>query len=195
MVALLSFLILLLPALLARASPVSVQPAARSRVYSRAQRAIYGVSVGSDVTRFVVRYANSQRWKQSTAVSISQGASLLQKVPAFSSYLTRPPLTSPIYRSFLLLAPNTAQIQRPRTAFTWSFTFPTPSVLAATLPLSSGLSTAPLSLIARVQPLCLSGFMVDRLQVVPRAIPQSMALTSPPRPNPLSRLSNTGLEE
>jgi len=163
MVALLSFLVLLLPALLACTSPVPVQPAARSRVCSRAQRAMYGVSVGSDVTRFVVRYANTQRWKQSTAVSISQGASLLQKVPAFSSYIARPPLTSLIYRTSLLLVPSTAQVQRLRTAFIWLSTFPTPSVLVATLPLSSGLSTAPLSLITRVQSLCLSGSMVDHL--------------------------------
>jgi len=195
MVALLSFLVLLLPALLACTSPVSVQPAASDRVYSRAQREIYGVSVGSGVTRFVCRYANAKRWKQSTAVSISQGISLLQKVPAFSSYIARPPLTSLIHRNFLPLAPSTAQVQRPRTAFIWLSTFQTPSVLAATLPLTSGLSTAPLSFITRAQSLCFSGSTVDHLQVVPRAIPQSMALTLPPRPNPLSRLSNTGLAE
>lgn len=108
MVALLFFLPLLFLALLARTSPVPVELAARGQVYSQAQRAQYGVSVGGDVTRFVVKYANAQRWKQSTAVSISQGASLLQKVPAFSSHLVRSSPMSPVYRTFLPLAPSTA---------------------------------------------------------------------------------------
>jgi len=151
MVALLSFVALLLPILLARTSPVPVELASRDQVYSQAQRAQYGVSVRSDVTRFVVKYANAQRWKPSTAVSISQGASLLQKVPTFSSYLVSPSLTSPIYRTFLPPAPSPVQVPRLRTAFTWFFTFPTPSVLVATLPLSSGSVTAPLSLITRAQ--------------------------------------------
>jgi len=85
MVALLSFVTLFLSVLLAHTSPVPVELAARGPVYSHAQRAQYGVSVRSDVTRFVVKYANAERWKPSTAVSISQGASLLQQVPIFSS--------------------------------------------------------------------------------------------------------------
>jgi len=158
MVALLFFLALLLPALLARTYPVSVKPATRGRAYSQ-----YGVPIGGDVTRFVVKYANAQRWEQSTAVPISQVASLFQQVPTFSSYLIRPSLTSPIYRTFLLLAPSPAQPQRLRTAFIWLFTFPTPSVLAATLPLSSGSFTVLLSFITRVHCFCLSGFMVVHL--------------------------------
>lgn len=139
MVTLLSFLVLFLLALSARASPVST---ARSRVYSHAQRSTYGVSVGGDVTRFVVKYANAQRWKPSTVVSISQAMSLLQQVSAFPSYPARPLLTSSIYRTFLLLAPSPTQLQRLRTAFIWLSTFPTPSVLTVTLPLSSGPFTA-----------------------------------------------------
>lgn len=79
MVALLSFVALFLPIILARTSPIAVQLAARSPVYSYAQRAPYGVSVRSDVTRFVVKYANAHRWKPSTPVSISQGPGLLQQ--------------------------------------------------------------------------------------------------------------------
>lgn len=145
MVALLSFVALLLPALLACASPVPVEFTARSQTYSYAQRATYGVSVGNDVTRFVVKYANAQRWKQSTAVPISQAASLLQQVRQFSFHFVGPSLTSPIYRTFPRLVPSPVQVQRPRTVFIWLFTFQTPSVLAVTLPLSSGLFTASLS--------------------------------------------------
>ncbi|KAF9652913.1 alpha/beta-hydrolase [Thelephora ganbajun] len=79
MVALLSFVALLLPALLVRTCPVSIGLTTKGRVYSQAQRAQYGVLVRSDVTRFVVKYANARRWEPSTAVSISQGTSLLQR--------------------------------------------------------------------------------------------------------------------
>ena len=80
MVALLSFLILLLPVLLVRSSPIAAELTSRSPFFDNDQRAHCGVSVGSDVTRFVVKYANAQRWKPSTPVSIAQGASLLQQV-------------------------------------------------------------------------------------------------------------------
>jgi hypothetical protein len=80
MVALLSFIVLLLPVFLARSSPIVADLAARSPVYNHDQRAHCGFSVREDVTRFVVKYANAQRWKPSTPVSISQGASLLQQV-------------------------------------------------------------------------------------------------------------------
>ena len=80
MVALLSFVALLLPVLLARTSPVPAELGARDQVFGQTQRIQFGVPVGSDVTRFVVKYATAQRWKQSTVASISQGASLLQKV-------------------------------------------------------------------------------------------------------------------
>ncbi|KAF9792839.1 alpha/beta-hydrolase [Thelephora terrestris] len=79
MVALLSFIVLLLPVFLARSSPIVADLAARSPVYNHDQRAHCGFSVREDVTRFVVKYANAQRWKPSTPVSISQGASLLQQ--------------------------------------------------------------------------------------------------------------------
>ena len=156
MVALLSFVALLLPVLLARTSPVPAELAARGQVYSHAQRAQYGVPIGSDVTRFVVKYANAQRWKPSTVASISLGVSLLQQVPIFSSYLVGSSLTSLVYRTSLLLALSPAQVQRPRIAFIWLFMFPTPSVLVATLPLSFGsFSTGP-SPFARAQCLLLN---------------------------------------
>ena len=80
MVALLSLAVLLLSAVLARSSPVGFKLAARGPVYNHDQRADCGFPVRSDVTRFVVKYANAQRWKPSTPVSISQGVSLLQQV-------------------------------------------------------------------------------------------------------------------
>ena len=138
MVALLSFVALLLSALLARTSPVPAELAARGPTYSYAQRVQYGVAVSSDVTRFEVKYANAGRWRPSTPVSISQGASLLQQVPILSSYPTKVSLTSLTYRIFLLLVPNPAQAPRPRTAFIWLFMSPIPSALVATPPLSSG---------------------------------------------------------
>lgn len=79
MVTLLSFVVLLIPVLLARSSPIAVELAPRSPFFDYDQRTHCGVSVGSDVTRFVVKYANAQRWKPSTPVSISQGASLLRQ--------------------------------------------------------------------------------------------------------------------
>lgn len=84
MVTLLSFVILLLPVLLARSSPIAVELASRSPFFDYDQRTHCGVSAGSDVTRFVIKYANSQRWKPSIPVSISQGASLFRQVCKFS---------------------------------------------------------------------------------------------------------------
>ena len=158
MVALLSFVALLLPALLARTSPVPVEFAAGGQVYSHAQRAQYGVPVGSDVTRFVVKYANAQRWKPSTVASISLGVSLFQQVPIFSSYFVGPSLTSLVCRTSLPLALSLVQVRRPRIAFIWLFMFPTPSAPVAMLPLSFGsFSTGP-SPVTRAQ--CL---LLDRL--------------------------------
>jgi carboxylesterase type B len=54
---------------------------------------MYGVPVGNDVTRFVVKYANAQRWKQSEAVSISQAASLFQQVSTLP-FLPRQPFVN-----------------------------------------------------------------------------------------------------
>lgn len=190
MVALLSFVALLLLALLGHTSPVPVELSARGPVYCHTERAQYGVPVRNDVTRFVIKYADAQRWKPSTPVSVSQGLGLLQQVPTSSSYLVKPSLTSPICRTFPLLARSPAQVPRPRTAFIWLFMFPTPSAPVATLPLSSGSSSAPLSPATRS---FFSGSMADRSRAVLRAILQSMAPTSPPRPSPLSRLSSTGL--
>jgi len=151
MVALPSFLALLFSALLVRTSPVSFEFDARSQVYSHYWREKFGVSVGSDVTRFVVKYANAQRWKQSTAVGISEILNLHQQVPTFPSYFVRPSSTNPIYRTFLPLAPIPAQVQRLRTAFISSCTFRTPLDLAVTLPLSYGSLSTSSSLVASAQ--------------------------------------------
>jgi hypothetical protein len=87
MVALFYLAVLLLSGLLARSSPVAIELAARGPVYNHDQRVHWGFSVQNDVTRFVVKYANAQRWKPSTPISISQGTSLLQQVNTFPSYL------------------------------------------------------------------------------------------------------------
>lgn len=196
MVALLSFVTLLLPVLLTRCSPVPVELPPRGPVYDHSQRSHCGVAVRSDVTRFVVKYANAQRWKPSTPVSISQGASLLQQVSPFPSCLVSAPLTGSTYRTFLPLAPSLAQVPCPRTAFLWLFMFPTPSDMVATLPPSSGeLSDPALSNHTALIILSSSGFMVVHSPPVLRATPQSMALTLPLRPNLLLQLFNTGLAE
>lgn len=108
MVALLSLLVLFLSALLARSSPIPTELTARGPVYNHDQRAHCGLPVRSDVTRFVVKYANAERWKPSTPVSILQGASLLQQVYTFCSNLVWMQLTSRVYRISLLHAPNLA---------------------------------------------------------------------------------------
>ena len=112
MVVFLSFVALLLLALLARTSPVPVELVARGPVYSNAERAQYGVPVRNDVTRFVVKYATARRWEPSTVVSILQGVSLLQQVPTSSSYPVNPrsqtqsigpsPRLSPVWLKFYI---------------------------------------------------------------------------------------------
>ena len=150
MVALFSFVALLLLALLARTSPAPVELAARGRVYSHPQRAQYGVSASHDVTRFVVKYANARRWEPSTAVSLSQGPGLLQQVSTPSSHLVRPSLMSPICRTSPLPAPSPTQIPHLRTAFIWLSMFLTPSVPVATLLLSSGPFSTSLPLVTHI---------------------------------------------
>lgn len=107
MVTLLSLLLFFLTALLARGFPVATKLAARGPFYSHDQRARWGSPVRSDVTRFVVKYANAQRWKPSTVVSILQGTSLLQQV--YILFLPRLlPSMNRGYRTSLLLAPSLA---------------------------------------------------------------------------------------
>lgn len=108
MATLLSFVLFFLLVLLVRSSPVTIELATRGPVYNHDQRAHCGFPIRSDVTRFVVKYANAQRWKPSTPVSISQGASLLQQVHTLSSYFVWMSLISGVYRTSLLLAPNLA---------------------------------------------------------------------------------------
>lgn len=182
MVALLSFIVLILPVLLARSSPIAPELATRSSVYNHDQRAHCGFSVRDDVTRFVVKYANAQRWEPSTPVSILQGASLLQQVCTCSSYLVLALLMVSIYRISLPLALSLAQVPPPRTAFIWSFMFQTLSGLVATPPPSSGSVFVPSSL-AMCSFYSFSGFMVDRSQAVLRATPQLTAQTLLLRPN------------
>ena len=143
MVALLSFVALLLPVLLARTSPVLT---ARSQVQCQAQRTEHGVSVGNDVTRFVFKYADAQRWKQSTPMCISEV--VFQQV--LSSYFPTRSSTNPLYRTFLQPAPSPAQVRYLRTASIAFCMFRTPFVLEATLPLSSGSFSTSFSLITPI---------------------------------------------
>lgn len=81
MLALFSFVVLLLSALSAHTFPVPVELSTGSQVDGYAQWLTYGVPVGNDVTRFVVKYADAQRWKPSNPVAIKDILSLFLKVP------------------------------------------------------------------------------------------------------------------
>ena len=188
MVALLSLAALFLPALLARTSPVSVELAARDQVFDHAQRAQYGVSVRSDVSRFVVKYANAQRWKPSTAVSVSQGASLLQRVCIF---LPHQILIDEPHTQDLPPACPQSGLDSTSEDCLYMVVYVPSSICAGsnapTLFWFASHSIFPCRMYSQFL-----GSMVDLSRVVLRAILQSMALTSPLQLNPSSRFPNTG---
>ena len=187
MLALFSFVVLLLSALSVHTFPVSLPG---SRVYIDAT---YGVPVGDGVTRFVVKYANSQRWKPSTPVAVQQILSLVLKVPASPLRQTSvdesrlqdlPPAcpqsgSGPMSEDCLYMVvyvPNSINPGSNAPTLLWSVNRPTTSCYICSV--SS-----------------FTGFMADHPLVAPRAIPQSMALNSHLQPNPLSRSPNTDLAQ